>query len=82
MNKIILRIKSNELLSHTLDEIEGQVDEYIGLNCLPDYAVKLQTLAEKIANTIYRAAKVCSFTARYLANNLVRYIHPPTLLFI
>ena len=32
---------------------------------LPYLAVKLQTLAEKIANTIYRAAKVCSFTARH-----------------
>ena len=45
-------------------------------------AAELQTLAEKMSNTIYRAAKVCSFTARYLANNLVRYIHPLTLLFI
>ena len=31
-------------------------------------AVKLQTLAEKIANTIYRAAKVCSRAAGYLAD--------------
>jgi hypothetical protein len=34
---------------------------------LPDIAAPLQTLAEKIANTIYRAAKVCSGAAGYLA---------------
>ena len=28
-------------------------------------AAQLQTLAEKLTNTIYRAAKVCSFTARH-----------------
>jgi hypothetical protein len=28
---------------------------------MPDLAVKLQTLAEKMTNTIYRAAKVCSY---------------------
>jgi hypothetical protein len=28
---------------------------------LPCLAVKLQTLAEKMSNTIYRAAKVCSY---------------------
>ena len=26
-----------------------------------DYAAELQTLAEKMTNTIYRAAKVCSY---------------------
>ena len=30
-------------------------------------AASLQTLAEKMSNTIYRAAKVCSFTVSYLA---------------
>ena len=30
-------------------------------------AAPLQTLAEKMSNTIYRAAKVCSGAARYLA---------------
>ena len=46
---------------------------------LPDYAVKLQTLAEKMTNTIYRAAKVCSFTARYLAK-IHSFIHPSVYL--
>ena len=59
-----MRIKHQ---SHTLDEIEGRGCECIFAKYL---AAELQTLAEKIANTIYRAAKVCSFTARYLANIL------------
>jgi hypothetical protein len=33
------------------------MNEYI----LPDIAAPLQTLAEKMTNTIYRAAKVCSY---------------------
>ena len=61
MNKIILRIKSNELLSHTLDEIEGWISEYMIWLFAKILAAELQTLAEKIANTIYRAAKVCSY---------------------
>ena len=32
---------------------------------LPGKAALLQALAEKMSNTIYRAAKVCSFTARH-----------------
>ena len=38
-------------------------------------AAELQTLAEKMTNTIYRAAKVCSSAAGYLANILWIYIH-------
>ena len=57
-----MRIKHQ---SHTLDEIEGWNNEYIWSDYLPDYAAQLQTLAEKIANTIYRAAKVCSSAARH-----------------
>ena len=45
--------------SHTLDK---QKDEIMNI-ILPDIAAELQTLAEKMSNTIYRAAKVCSFTA-------------------
>ena len=67
---MILRIRFNEILSHTLDK---QKDGIMNIS-LPDIAAELQTLAEKMSNTIYRAAKVCSFTARYLANN---QIHTP-----
>ena len=35
-------------------------------------AAQLQTLAEKIANTIYRAAKVCSYQSAY-ADKLLIY---------
>ena len=35
-------------------------------------AAELQTLAEKIANTIYRAAKVCSYQSAY-ADKLLIY---------
>ena len=68
VNKIILRIKSNELLSHTLDEIEGWISEYMIWLFAKYLAAELQTLAEKMSNTIYRAAKVCSSAAYILAN--------------
>ncbi len=70
-------------ISHTLDEIEGWACECI----FAKYpAASLQTLAEKIANTIYRAAKVCSYQSAY-ADNITdiswqRYIHLLFFLFI
>ena len=42
-------------------------------------AASLQTLAEKIANTIYRAAKVCSEAANILAK-IHSFIHPSVYL--
>jgi len=42
--------------SHTLDK---QKYEIMNVFC-QDIAAQLQTLAEKMSNTIYRAAKVCS----------------------
>ena len=36
-------------------------------------AAQLQTLAEKIANTIYRTAKVCSYQSAY-ADKLLIYL--------
>ena len=39
---------------------------------LPDYAAELQTLAEKMTNTIYRAAKVCSYQSAS-ADKLLKY---------
>ena len=39
---------------------------------LPGKAAELQTLAEKIANTIYRAAKVSSYQSAY-ADKLLIY---------
>ena len=50
---------------HTLDKQKDEIMNISWSDYLPDYAAPLQTLAEKIANTIYRAAKVCSFTARH-----------------
>ena len=40
---------------------------------LPCLAVKLQTLAEKMSNTIYRAAKVCSYQSAD-ADKLLKYL--------
>ena len=74
MNKIILRIKSNELLSHTLDEIEGWISEYMIWLFAKYLAAKLQTLAEKIANTIYRAAKVCSYQSASADKLLIYHV--------
>ena len=42
---------------HTLDKQKSKQMNII----LPDIAVKLQTLAEKMSNTIYMTAKVCSY---------------------
>ena len=39
---------------------------------MPDHAAELQTLAEKMTNTIYRAAKVCSYQSAY-ADKLLIY---------
>ena len=64
--------------SHTLDKQKNEMMIYPGLIFAKYLAVKLQTLAEKMTNTIYRAAKVCSFTAR----SWQRYIHLFSLLFI
>ena len=36
------------------------MDYWVNIS-LPDHAAELQTLAEKMSNTIYRAAKVCSY---------------------
>ena len=46
---------------------------------LPGKAAELQTLAEKMSNTIYRAAKVCSRAAGYLAK-IHSFIHPSVYL--
>ena len=62
-----MRIKHQ---SHTLDEIEGRGCECIFAKYL---AAQLQTLAEKIANTIYRAAKVCSYQSAS-ADKLLIYL--------
>ena len=40
---------------------------------LLDIAAQLQTLAEKMTNTIYRAAKVCSYQSAY-ADKLLLYL--------
>ena len=40
---------------------------------LPDIAAPLQTLAEKMTNTIYRAAKVCSYQSAS-ADKLLIYL--------
>ena len=47
---------------------------------MPDIAASLQTLAEKIANTIYRAAKVCSYQSAS-ADKLLLYHGKDTFFF-
>ena len=61
--------------SHTLDK---QKDEIMNI-ILPDIAAELQTLAEKIANTIYRAAKVCSYQSAD-ADKLLIYLGKDTFI--
>ena len=47
--------------SHTLDKQQSKKMNVSDLIICQILAASLQTLAEKMSNTIYRAAKVCSY---------------------
>ncbi len=65
--------------SHTLDKQKNEMMIYPGLIFAKIYAAPLQTLAEKMTNTIYRAAKVCS-SAAYILAKIHSFIHPSVYL--
>jgi hypothetical protein len=53
-------VNENQTSYHTLDKQKSKWMNISDLIICQDKAAPLQTLAEKIANTICRAAKVCS----------------------
>jgi hypothetical protein len=60
-------VNENQTSYHTLDKQKSKWMNISDLIICQDKAAPLQTLAEKIANTICRAAKVCSGAAYIMA---------------